>query len=132
MEQTVEAVRNGGNGTNWFDGIDRSKVAERRKLEHHWEWTHGSEVGGGVVLWTSSREEFGGIRVGPERAMRRRSWTAFTPICLRGRDKGQCEAFGCSTMEGRAAWSESCLQLERIEAREVRKFLEGHTSVMLE
>jgi hypothetical protein len=123
-EQTVEVVRNGENGTYRFDGIDRLKVSERRKPEQHWKWTHDSDVGGGVVLWTSSREEFGGIRAGPARVVQRGSWTAFTPTRLRGRGKGQCDTFGWSTVEGRAAWSEGCLQLERNEAREVRKFLE--------
>jgi hypothetical protein len=71
------------------------------------------------------------IRSGPERVLNRWSWAAFTPICLRGRDKGQCETFGWSTVEGRAAYCEGCLQLERNEARTVRKFLEGQISVML-
>jgi len=124
-EQTVEVVRNGENGTNRFDGIDRSKVLGRRKPEQHREWTHGGDVDGGVVLWTSSREELGRFRAGPARVMQRKSWAAFTPTRLRGRGKGQCDTFGWSTVEGRAAWSESCLQLERSEAREVRTFLEG-------
>jgi len=102
-EQPVEVVRNGEDGTYRFDGIDRSKVSGRRKPEQHWEWTHGGGVDGGAVLWTSSREEFGEFRAGPARVMHRRHWAAFTPKRLRGRGKGQYEAFGRSTLEGRAA-----------------------------
>jgi len=71
-EQDVEVVRNGEDGTYRFDGIDRSKVSGRRKLEQHWERTHGSDVGGGAVLWKSSREEFGGFRAGPARVKQRK------------------------------------------------------------
>jgi len=122
-EQNVEVVRNGEDGTNRFDGIGRSKVSGGRKHERYWEWTHGVDADGGVVLWTSSREELGGFRAGPERVMHRKSWAAFTPMCLRGRDKGQCDTFGWRTEEGRAAWRNGCLQPARDEARGIRKFL---------
>jgi len=39
-EQYVEVVRNGGDGTYRFDGIDRSKRSKRRKSVRFREWTH--------------------------------------------------------------------------------------------
>lgn len=50
-EQNVEVVRNGEDGTDWLDGIGRSKGMGRRKLEHLWERTYGGDVGGGADLW---------------------------------------------------------------------------------
>jgi hypothetical protein len=44
-------VRNDEDGTDWLDGIDRSKEMRKRKLDCLWEWTRGVDVGGGEVLW---------------------------------------------------------------------------------
>jgi len=72
-EQAVEVVRNDEDGTCRFDGIELAEGGGRRKPEHHWEWTHGGDVGGGEDLWISSREELGGDWVWPARVVRRKS-----------------------------------------------------------